>query len=125
MSNRAIALCVGALWCGVRVFAAAPDSANLVKLNQIQVIGTHNSYHAGLAPSEAKLLEQKNPKLYQALEYRHRPLDAQFTSGVRQIGNSEDILGTVMAVWGALRPRRASSGRRAARRSSDRSSFRG
>jgi len=31
-----------------------------VKLNQIQVIGTHNSYHAGLAPSEAKLLEQKN-----------------------------------------------------------------
>ncbi len=56
-----------------------------MKLNQIQVIGTHNSYHAGLAPSEAKLLEQKNPKLYQALEYRHRPLDAQFTSGVRQI----------------------------------------
>jgi len=84
-SNRAIALCVGALCCGVRVFAAAPDSANSVKLNQIQVIGTHNSYHAGLAPSEAKLLEQKNPKLYQALEYRHRPLDAQFNSGVRQI----------------------------------------
>jgi len=83
-SNRAIALCVGALCCGVRVFAAAPDSANSVKLNQIQVIGTHNSYHAGLAPSEAKLLEQKNPKLYQALEYRHRPLDAQFNSGVRQ-----------------------------------------
>ena len=85
LSNRAIALCVGALCCGVRVFAAAPDSAASVKLNQIQVIGTHNSYHAGLAPSEAKLLEQKNPKLYQALEYRHRPLDAQFTSGVRQI----------------------------------------
>jgi hypothetical protein len=66
-------------------FAAAPTSADAVKLNQIQVIGTHNSYHAGLAPSEAKLLEQKNPKLYQALEYRHRPLDAQLTSGVRQI----------------------------------------
>jgi hypothetical protein len=85
LSNRAIALCAGALCCGARVFAAAPDSANSVKLNQIQVIGTHNSYHAGLAPSEAKLLEQKNPKLYQALEYRHRPLDAQFTAGVRQI----------------------------------------
>jgi hypothetical protein len=85
LSNRAIALCVGALCCGVRVFAAAPNSADSMKLNQIQVIGTHNSYHAGLAPSEAKLLEQKNPKLYQALEYRHRPLDAQFNSGVRQI----------------------------------------
>ena len=85
LSKRAVVLCVGALCCGVRVFAAAPDSADSVKLNQIQVIGTHNSYHAGLAPSEAKLLEQKNPKLYQALEYRHRPLDAQFNSGVRQI----------------------------------------
>ncbi len=60
-------------------------SGDSVKINQIQVIGTHNSYHAGLASSEAKLLEQKNPKLYQALEYRHRPLDEQLTSGVRQI----------------------------------------
>jgi Phosphoinositide phospholipase C, Ca2+-dependent len=85
LSNRAIALCVGALCCATRVFAAGPDSANSIKLNQIQVIGTHNSYHAGLAASEAKLLEQKNPTLYQALEYRHRPLDEQFTSGVRQI----------------------------------------
>jgi hypothetical protein len=65
--------------------AAVPDSGDTVKINQIQVIGTHNSYHAGLATSEAKLLEQKNPKLYQALEYRHRPLDEQLTSGVRQI----------------------------------------
>jgi Phosphoinositide phospholipase C, Ca2+-dependent len=57
LSNRSIALCVGVLCCAVRVVAAAPDSASSVKLNQIQVIGTHNSYHAGLAPSEAKLLE--------------------------------------------------------------------
>ena len=26
-----------------------------LKLNQIQVIGTHNSYHAGIAPNETKL----------------------------------------------------------------------
>jgi len=54
-------------------------------MNQIQVIGTHNSYHAGLAASEAQLMLQKNPKLYQALDYRHRPLDWQLSSGVRQI----------------------------------------
>ncbi len=65
--------------------AAAPDADESVRINQIQVIGTHNSYHAGLAPSEGKLLEQKNPQLYQALEYRHRPLDQQLSSGVRQI----------------------------------------
>jgi hypothetical protein len=85
LSNRAIALCAAALCCATRVFAAAPGSADSVKLNQIQVIGTHNSYHAGLAPSEARLLEQKNPQLYQALEYRHGPLDRQLASGVRQI----------------------------------------
>jgi hypothetical protein len=54
-------------------------------MNQIQVIGTHNSYHAGLAPGEAKLMQEKNPKLYDALEYRHQPLDQQLTAGVRQI----------------------------------------
>jgi hypothetical protein len=64
------------------------DSASFyqsVKMNQIQVIGTHNSYHAGLAPNEAKLMLDKNPKLYLALEYRHAPLDQQLSSGVRQI----------------------------------------
>jgi hypothetical protein len=55
------------------------------RLNQIQVIGTHNSYHAGLAPSEAKLMLEQNPKLFQALEYRHPALDRQLSSGVRQI----------------------------------------
>ena len=82
---RPIGLSVSVFLGSLPCFAAAADSQNSVKINQIQVIGTHNSYHAGLAPSEAKLLEQKNPKLYQALEYRHRPLDAQLTSGVRQI----------------------------------------
>jgi hypothetical protein len=54
-------------------------------MNQVQVIGSHNSYHAGIAPSESKLVNEKNPKLYQAFEYRHRPLDQQLSSGIRQI----------------------------------------
>src|SRR3984957_18333546 len=85
MLIRAIGLGLSALLSAVPCSAAAPDSNDSVKINQIQVIGTHNSYHAGLAPSEAKLLEQKNPTLYQGLEYRHRPLDEQLSSGVRQI----------------------------------------
>jgi hypothetical protein len=76
---------LGALLSALPGLAAAADANDSVRINQIQVIGTHNSYHAGLAPSEAKLLEQKNAKLYQALEYRHRPLDQQLASGVRQI----------------------------------------
>jgi hypothetical protein len=54
-------------------------------INQIQVIGTHNSYHAGLAPGEAALLRRQQRLLYQAIDYRHPPLDQQLTAGVRQI----------------------------------------
>ncbi|MGI4756440.1 MAG: phosphatidylinositol-specific phospholipase C1-like protein [Janthinobacterium lividum] len=63
--------------------SAAQD--NTVRLNQIQVIGTHNSYNNGFAPSEAKWLQAKNPKAFDSLEYSHKPLPAQFDSGVRQI----------------------------------------
>jgi hypothetical protein len=62
--------------------AAANDS---VKLNQIQLIGTHNSYHAGMSAGEAKLLLDQNPSLYQSLQYRHAPLDQELSAGVRQI----------------------------------------
>lgn len=56
-----------------------------VRINQIQVIGTHNSYHAGLAPSAAKFLQEKNPAAFAALDYRHPSLTSQLDAGVRQI----------------------------------------
>jgi hypothetical protein len=84
--NRPIAVCFAVLSSALQSFAVGQTANNdSVRMNQIQVIGSHNSYHAGLAPSEAKLMIAKNPKLYQALEYRHRPLDQQFSSGIRQI----------------------------------------
>jgi Phosphoinositide phospholipase C, Ca2+-dependent len=63
--------------------AAAQDE--IVRINQIQVIGSHNSYHAGFAPSERKLLEMKNPKTLRGLDYHHAPLGDQLSSGVRQV----------------------------------------
>lgn len=63
--------------------AGSQDST--VHLNQIQVIGTHNSYNGGFAPSEAKWLQAKNPDAYSKLEYSHPPLPAQFDGGARQI----------------------------------------
>jgi hypothetical protein len=56
-----------------------------IRLNQIQVIGSHNSYHVGLAPSETAWLQKLNPKSAAALDYRHPSLDAQFSNGVRQV----------------------------------------
>lgn len=71
----------------------APDSQPIVavqppgtvKMNQIQVLGTHNSYHAGIAPSESKLWQQRNPQGYAGLEYHHPSLTAQLDGGVRQL----------------------------------------
>ena len=65
--------------------AQNPSADSNVKLNQIQVIGTHNSYHAGIAPSESKLWQAKYADAYKGLDYRHQPLQQQFDSGVRQI----------------------------------------
>jgi hypothetical protein len=57
----------------------------VVRINQIQVIGSHNSYHAGFAPSERKLVEKINPKALSGLDYSHAPLVDQLSAGVRQI----------------------------------------
>jgi hypothetical protein len=60
-----------------------PDAS--VRINQIQVIGTHNSYHAGLLPGIAKLLMQKNPKEFAGLDYAHADLATQLNGAIRQI----------------------------------------
>jgi hypothetical protein len=70
---------------GIRAQQSAGPEDLLVHINQIQVIGTHNSYHTGIAPSERKLIEQQNPKAMRALDYRHAPLGDQLSGGVRQL----------------------------------------
>jgi predicted alpha-1,2-mannosidase len=92
LSDEASPLCVAAT-PSEPFHSNAPESKPIVavqppgtvKLNQIQVIGTHNSYHAGISPNESKLWQQKFPKEYAGLEYKHPPLKQQLESGVRQI----------------------------------------
>jgi hypothetical protein len=68
----------------VPAIQAQPGDATL-KLNQIQIIGTHNSYHAGIAPNESRIWQAKYADPYKGLDYQHQPLPQQFDSGVRQI----------------------------------------
>jgi hypothetical protein len=64
--------------------AGAWDSA--VRLNQLQSIGSHNSYHLEAPKVEADLRAQIDPAGQQALEYQHLPLQQQFSQqAVRQI----------------------------------------
>ena len=54
-------------------------------MNQIQFIGTHNSYHAGLAPGEMAILRKQNPQAAASLNYKHPRVEAQLDAGVRQL----------------------------------------
>jgi hypothetical protein len=75
------ALCLAA-GLGAPLAHASDDD---VRINQIQVIGTHNSYHAGLTPGVAKLLEATNPKAFDGLDYAHSGLTDQLNHGIRQV----------------------------------------
>lgn len=55
------------------------------RLNQIQVIGTHNSYHAGIAKSEQRLWAPDHEKWLNQLQYTHPSLTKQLDGGVRQL----------------------------------------
>ena len=80
----AAALIVAGGWVWGQTTTAA-EQDKVVRINQIQVIGSHNSYHAGFAPSERKYMEAKSPKGLRSLDYHHAPLADQLSGGVRQI----------------------------------------
>jgi hypothetical protein len=70
---------------GAQAGYSASDSDAQVRINQIQIIGSHNSYHAGLLPGMRAYLGEKKPDALRGLDYAHQPLDKQFDGGVRQI----------------------------------------
>jgi hypothetical protein len=57
-----------------------------VRINQAQVIGTHNSYHLRTHDSLLSPIAQRAPELARGLDYSHRPLPEQLSRlGIRQI----------------------------------------
>ncbi len=80
----AVTLVVSGGWVWAQTTTTA-EQDRIMRINQIQVIGSHNSYHAGFAPSERKYMEAKSPKGLRGLDYHHAPLADQLSGGVRQI----------------------------------------
>jgi hypothetical protein len=61
-------------------------AGHCLRLNQIQVIGTHNSYRQPITPEIFDVIKLLDPVQAEELEYEHAPLSEQFDSqGVRQI----------------------------------------
>ena len=73
------------LLAGCLAAMASPATSAELRIDQIQVIGTHNSYHAGLTPGVAKLLQARKPKAAEELDYQHGSLTAQLDHGIRQV----------------------------------------
>ncbi len=75
-----------ALFGGLLSLGSVSWAAEGLRLNEIQVIGTHNSYHlAPEAPLRA-LIALGGKERAESLDYSHRPLAEQFSwLGIRQI----------------------------------------
>src|SRR3954471_18382089 len=57
-----------------------------VRMNEIQVLGSHNSYHVGLPPDVFQLVAAFNQASADALDYAHAPLAEQLgKEGARQL----------------------------------------
>ncbi len=56
-----------------------------LRMDQIQVLGSHNSYHGRPYPQVLAALYKSTPALARTLDYAHAPLPQQFDIGVRQI----------------------------------------
>jgi hypothetical protein len=68
------------------VLTGCTTPVDRVRINQAQVIGTHNSYHLRGHESLRKLMAKFAPGLPRGLDYSHRPLAEQFSRlGIRQI----------------------------------------
>lgn len=73
-------MCLAMAGCATRPATSA------VRLNQIQVIGSHNSYHLRAHESLRVLLAKRSQELVDELDYSHVPLPEQFSRlGIRQI----------------------------------------
>lgn len=71
---------------GTTTTTSAFPKDDQLRLNQIQVIGSHNSYHQRMPEAATKVLRSFIGNAVEALDYQHLPLSEQFAEqGVRQI----------------------------------------
>ena len=83
--GRALVLLGSLFLCGIACGSQAMADDE-VRLNQIQVIGSHNSYHIEPSPAVRSLIATAGERQAQGLDYTHPPLAQQFSNrGVRQI----------------------------------------
>src|SRR5579863_8731368 len=66
-------------------FAAADTGLDDLTINQVQVIGSHNSYKKAIEPALFRLIMAKDSVHAPAIEYSHVPLSEQLDLGLRNL----------------------------------------
>ncbi|MGE4306741.1 MAG: phosphatidylinositol-specific phospholipase C1-like protein [Novosphingobium sp.] len=56
-----------------------------LRLNDLVVVGTHNSYKADMPTGLMDLIRANDPRRADAIDYRHVPLSQQLDAGIRQL----------------------------------------
>ncbi|PQJ34148.1 hypothetical protein BSZ35_05620 [Salinibacter sp. 10B] len=64
---------------------APAQSPPSLRLNDLQVLGSHNSYKAAIDSSLMQILRQRRPETARALDYAHPPLQEQLQFGLRSL----------------------------------------
>ncbi len=108
--SKAMETATAALSCDLKTESASAAEAKLagcgakwidanVAINQLQSVGTHNSYKQQIPADEMALITERNPDLGITLDYSHEPLAAQLDKGARQleIDPSDDPQGGLFA----------------------------
>jgi len=102
-----VALSRLSICCWILLAAGFASAAEPLRLNDIQVIGSHNSYKLAMAPANFAALEAARPAIARTLDYAHLPLPEQLDLGVRGLE-----LDVYYDPDGSLFPGRAESGSR-------------
>ena len=85
MSRSRLAAALVALSALTAMAQSSKKQDKVVHLNQIQVVGTHNSYNTGFAPSEEKYFSSHYERAFHGVDYHHQSLPKQLDAGVRQL----------------------------------------
>ena len=65
--------------------ASQTVASEALRINQIQFIGSHNSYKQAMSPENAEALAKRNPDAARSLAYAHLPLAEQLGLGMRKL----------------------------------------
>ncbi len=74
----------------MRITAAAvlillAGCAEPLRINQLQFVGSHNSYKLAMSDEHMNALRARNPDAARSLEYAHVPLEEQLDRGLRKL----------------------------------------